>query len=307
MEEKARPKVTAKIIEVDPNDLVLLEVNARFMKHEQYQRLVENVKHDGCLTSVPFAAKIFEGPNEGKYEVVSGNHRVKASIAAGLTKVHVLATDEKLDPAHKMGIQLSHNSIAGEDDYAILKELYEGIDDVDMKLYAGLDDKTLEMLEKVRIESIGEVGLKYQILSLIFTPDELDATRAMVETIRESAKNCDEAWIARFSDYDRFVDGLDEVGSAYQIKNMATSLMLLLSIYNTHKSALQAGYLDENGEALHNNWVPLSSILGTSKIPAKAAAIVKRAVDKMIDDGVLKKKNAWQAIELLSADYVAGA
>ena len=41
-----------RVIQVDPKTLKLLEVNARFMRHEEFQRLVANVKKDGQLTSV---------------------------------------------------------------------------------------------------------------------------------------------------------------------------------------------------------------------------------------------------------------
>lgn len=72
-----------KVIQVDPKTLKLLEVNARFMRHEEFQRLVANVKQDGQLTSAPFAAR---NP-DGTYEVLSGNHRVQAAIAAGLESI----------------------------------------------------------------------------------------------------------------------------------------------------------------------------------------------------------------------------
>ena len=65
----------------------LLEKNARFMRAEQYQRLVSNVKRDGCLTSVPFAVK-----NGERFLILSGNHRVQAAKDAKLTEILVLYT-----------------------------------------------------------------------------------------------------------------------------------------------------------------------------------------------------------------------
>ena len=35
----------------------LLEKNARFMRVEQCRRLVDSIRRDGCLTSVPFAVR----------------------------------------------------------------------------------------------------------------------------------------------------------------------------------------------------------------------------------------------------------
>lgn len=43
-----------KIIKVNPKELKLLELNARFMKANEFKKLVSNVKRDGCLTQLPF-------------------------------------------------------------------------------------------------------------------------------------------------------------------------------------------------------------------------------------------------------------
>ena len=147
-----------RIIQVDPKRLKLLETNARYMRHEQYNRLVENVKRDGRLTSIPFAALwryyTQEDPlpmdEDGGlvWEVLSGNHRVMAAIDAGLTEIDCMVTEDPLPKPQRVAIQLSHNAIAGEDDPAILKQLYQEIGEVDLKLYAGLDDKMLALLDE---------------------------------------------------------------------------------------------------------------------------------------------------------------
>src|SRR3990167_530048 len=78
-------KMQTKIIRIDPRKLKLLEVNARFMRHEVFMQLTENIKKDRALTSVPFCA-IYQYFNAGGviptyedgtliYEVLSGNHR----------------------------------------------------------------------------------------------------------------------------------------------------------------------------------------------------------------------------------------
>ena len=45
-----------KIITTDPKRIRLLELNARFMRHETFARLVANIKKDGDLTQTPFGA-----------------------------------------------------------------------------------------------------------------------------------------------------------------------------------------------------------------------------------------------------------
>ena len=44
-------------LEIDPREIKLLETNARYMKHEEFNRLVENIRRDGKLTSTPFLCK----------------------------------------------------------------------------------------------------------------------------------------------------------------------------------------------------------------------------------------------------------
>jgi hypothetical protein len=66
------------------------------------------------------------------------------------------------------------------------------------------------------------------------------------------------------------------------------------------------GWLNEEGELKHEDWVPLSSVIGTEKIPAAAAQTIKRAVELMRDKGDLTQKNLWQALEYLAVDYLAG-
>ena len=82
-----------------------LEKNARFMRVEQYKRLVENIRRDGCLTSVPFAirhAGSTGSPQGDRYTILSGNHRVKAAKDAGLSEVLVLYSDRELSHAQQV-------------------------------------------------------------------------------------------------------------------------------------------------------------------------------------------------------------
>ena len=48
--------IETTIITIDPKKIKLTEINARFMTHETYQRLVANIAQDGKLTSIPFGA-----------------------------------------------------------------------------------------------------------------------------------------------------------------------------------------------------------------------------------------------------------
>ena len=46
-----------KVDFVDPAEIKLLDKNARYMSQEMFQNLVDNVKNDGGLTSLPLCIK----------------------------------------------------------------------------------------------------------------------------------------------------------------------------------------------------------------------------------------------------------
>lgn len=91
--------ITTRIERMDPKALKLLERNARFMRQETYARLVDNVRRDGRLTSVPFAIR----EPDGRYLVLSGNHRTMAAIDAGLEERQ--RSTSRADDRHEHGLQ----------------------------------------------------------------------------------------------------------------------------------------------------------------------------------------------------------
>ncbi len=287
-----------RIVRIDPKELRLIEVNARYMRHEEYRLLVNNIKRDGKLTSVPFACL----DEDGKYLVLSGNHRTMAAIDAGLQKIDVMVTDEKLTNQQRIAIQLSHNAIVGQDDPVILKQLYEELNEVDWKIYSGLDDVTLEMLDKVESYSLSEPNLDFRSVSVIFFPDELNEAQEVLDEALALAKGIHGTWLARHEEYDKWLDALDVAGAAAGIKNNATALKIVLDIFKEHIDDLAAYYEDETRS--EKNWVPVSPLIKTNNIPLTAANTVKRALDKMQSRGEVTKNNLWQALEIWATDYL---
>lgn len=292
-----------KIIEIDPRDIVLLEENARYMTHEEFNRLVENVRKDGQLSSAPFLCLEHGGSHDGRYKCLSGNHRTKAAIEAGLDKIICLATDDELSEEQKIAIQLSHNSIAGHDDPATLKALYEKILDTELKKYSGLDDKTLELLDKFKAISISEASLKFQTLSAVFLPDELESAQQVINEAISRVKSSDAIWVTRMSEYDRWLDAQEVASSAYNIKNVATAIDLILRVFERNMYQLSEAWEDTTDD---KRWVPIESVIGRSKIPAESAKVIRKAIDKMVGCQELSSKNLWQALEYWAADYLAG-
>ncbi len=289
-------RISTKIITMNPRELKLLELNARYMKHEEYAKLVDNIKADGKLTSVPFACL----EEDGKYTVLSGNHRVMASIDAGLEEIAVMVTDDKLSKDKKIAIQLSHNAITGQDDASILKELYESIESVDMKAYAGLDDEMLELLKKVNPVSISEANLEFQTVSVVFLPNELENARQVIEQANDLVMG-DEAWYARFEEYDKWLDGLEVAGGAYGIKNTATGLKVIFDVFQKNVTDLAEIYDDEDQK---QRYVPMYPIFGVSEVDLATAQVLRKAVQKMIDRQELKTDKKDDALLIMAEAYL---
>ena len=290
-----------KLALVNVSELEFLEKNARYMTNEMFRNLVDNIKRDGGLSSVPLCWK-----HDDKYRVLSGNHRCRAAIEAGLEEVLVLFTDRDLSKQEQIAIELSHNAIDGKDDMAILKELWDEIDDVSLKYYAGLDDKVLEEMEKAALASLSEVKLDYRSLTFLFLPHEVDALDEAFAHAVERGGIQDTVYINHIDDFKRLLDSQSKVQAAYDVKNSATSLMLILDVFMRHQEDLQEGYIDDEGELKHKNKVPLSSIFGDDNISAAAALTLKKAVDRMVDKGEVETKQRTDFLRIMAERYLAG-
>lgn len=284
-------------LEIDPREIKLLEMNARYMKHEEFNRLVDNIRRDGKLTSTPFLCK----DEDGRWLCLSGNHRTKAAIEVGLSTITCLATDDPLTKEQQIAIQLSHNAIAGQDDPATLKALYEQILDTSLKQYSGLDDKTLELLDKFSSISISEANLTFQTLSMVFLPDELDAARKVIDEAKDRAKSSKDIWLTRMQDYEAWLDAQETVSSAYNVKNVATAVEIILKIFQRNVTQCSEGW----EETIDNKrYVPIETVIGRTKIPAEDAKVIKKALDTMVGTSQIDSKALYGGLTMLCQQYL---
>jgi hypothetical protein len=210
---------------VDPGELKLLDKNARYMKAEQFQSLVENVRKDGNLSSLPLCYRE-EG---GKLLVLSGNHRTMAARQAGVEQLLVMVVADEKTADEKLGIQLSHNAIAGQDDLVILKELWESINNVQARLYTGLDSDTIKSLEGIQFSAISEQRLQYKLANFMFLPEEIES---LDELLKETAVafSADVVYLANLDTYDTFFDLVVKIKKKCVIKNSAAAFLKLLEL-----------------------------------------------------------------------------
>jgi hypothetical protein len=289
-----------KLALVDPSSLQELDKNAHYMTHEMFQNFVANIKQDGALASVPFCWH--DGTT---FHVLSGNHRVKAAVAAGVPRILILYDDRPLTRQERVAIQLSHNSINGKDDPAILKELWAEIDDLSLMYYAGLDDKQLEQLADDQLKSMREAILDYKTVMFLFLPEEVEALEKAFRRALESTV-CEEAVTARLSEFSRLVDALDKSKASYSTKNHAVALSIALDVFERHLTELQPGWCNEDGTAKHNGQVPLATVFGTDRVAARVACLPRECCAKMREEGLAESTDAGRVLEVLAERYLAG-
>lgn len=208
----------ANIDEID-----FLENNPRYMKRDMFRRLVENIRHDKALQSVPFCIK-----NGDRFKVVSGNHRIKAAKEAGVEQIIVMIPDREITKDREKAIALSHNAIDGEDDPLLLKKMYEEIEELDEKLYAGIDmDKIKQILGKVELDNFSGIRIDYVPVNLLFLPEEIGLIESVLEDVEQMFWR-DETFVLKMKDYEKFLKIISQTAKRLKLKNNSAILMWLV-------------------------------------------------------------------------------
>lgn len=213
-----------KLDMVDPKKIKLLDKNARYMSHEMFENLVKNVRRDGALTSLPLCHR-----HDGAMTVLSGNHRVQAAVHANIEKILVLVIDRELTRQELVSIQLSHNAIEGKDDPVILKELWSEIEDIDLKLYAGLDTELVNELENMEFVTISETSPDFKSIVFAFLPEEVDQIKTVMEDV-DMLFSKDENFILSRKHYEEVFNVLVDVKDQYGIVNNPTAFMKIIEM-----------------------------------------------------------------------------
>ena len=91
--------------------------------------------------------------------------------------------------------------------------------------------------------------------------------------------------------------------SSYGVKNVATSVDIILKIFKRNITQLQEAYDDLKDD---KKWIPLETIIGRNKIPAGSAKKLAKAVKKIQGTENLKEVELWRTLEILAEKYLAG-
>lgn len=212
---------------VNPADLVFLKENARYFKRETFRQLRDNIKNDQKLSSVPLCYRL----DDGKYEIISGNHRVRASIDAGLEKILVLVITEELSKSKRIAMQLSHNALVGEDDESILASLWEQIDSINDKLYAGLDSNAIkELADDIEFVNFSTPQVSTHLVTFAFSDGETERLSQIIDELEAAAKKSAAVFIGMKEQYEPFMKIIADIKHAEKIKDSSLAMAKMLSI-----------------------------------------------------------------------------
>ena len=211
-------EIETEVVTVDPRTLKGLERNARYMKAHQFRQLVENIKRDGRLTQLPLV--YLDGT------ILSGNHRVRASIEAGLETIEIQRVVTELSEARQLALQLSHTAISGEDDPSLLQELYEELP-YDEKLYSGITDDMFEV-EKIDLASLSAGSTEYQELTMTFLPADAEIFTEYIQKIENDARRLH--LVADLRDFNDLFDSIIAVKQKKNVFNTALAIKAMMEL-----------------------------------------------------------------------------
>ena len=231
-----------KYEQVDINLIDEADMNANEMSGEDFAALCDNIGKSG-LSSVPCCYK----KNDGRFVMISGHHRLRACKKLHYTKIGILyCNEEELSKDEIIAIQLSHNSLHGQDNRNILKKMFEQIQSIDFKKFAhiNMDD----------IAPVDTNGIDISVMKETFTftvmlyPNSFKALDDLFGDIREQAKKSDVILLADQNPNEEILLKLQkEIGDHFNIKSPSICFSKLLDLAKERLTEIQEeNDLDDN-------------------------------------------------------------
>lgn len=207
------------------------------MSPTEFERLVENVRIDGRLTSAVLACQ----NKDGAVEILSGHHRALAAIEAGLAQIDAIVITTPLSEERKAAIQLSHNAVTGKDNPSVLADLYRSLG-LDAKMFSGLTDDVLDY-DKLSISGFA-AAVEYEELRVAFLPEDRASFELALKRVGK-AKAIVATHFARFADFDAIFDAVVAVKEQKGVINSALGLLVMAELALERLAQLETDSAEE--------------------------------------------------------------
>ena len=187
-------KIKYRFEELNVRDIEESPLNAQIMKGNDFKRLVSSIKRDGCLTS---SVLVMEQTGK-KFTCISGHHRVRASLKAGLKIVPCLIINE-VSESTRIRLQLTHNDIHGTPDENIVAILSAKLDQFDIGLTAW---------ENVEVEKFETEKIDFEIFKYVSICLKPKTFEDLIDFFESDASNADEKYFLEMEDYEYMEEAL---------------------------------------------------------------------------------------------------
>ena len=219
------PRMTLEYVAIA--DLREQDVNANAMPVEMFNALVGNLKRAGHPETVPLIAN-----REGSdvLEVVSGHHRIRGMRRAGQT--HCLAFRyHDLTESEIRAKQLAHNSIAGESDPQIVKELFGSIGALELRVESFIDPASLAELPKpVPFKAVdADLLLTSKTVTVVFLSTQAEDFAKALELLHPAGRE-DTVYLASLDTFEGFKKAVHQTRKYLNIKSMPMAIAAMAEL-----------------------------------------------------------------------------
>ena len=181
--------------------------------------------------------------------MISGHHRLRACKKLGYKKMGILyASETDLTQDEIIAIQLSHNSLHGEDDRSILKKLFSQIQNVDFKKFANVNIDEIGSMPANKL-TFNPFSENYTV-GIVLYKDSKEAFEELIGNIRDLSETNDIVVIANgeeteesYFKLNKKIKDLKKIKSA----NVAFAEILRLAYKQLKNEGYDLGNNDENG------------------------------------------------------------
>lgn len=215
-----------KLAHIPVEDVVPADLNANKMSDSDFEQLCKNISDSGMSSVVTCYHRNFDK----KFVIISGHHRYRACVKDGYNTVPcIYAEEDDLSRDEIIAIQLSHNSLHGEDDKGILKRLFEEIQSIEFKQFSHINVSEIENINTFA-SSIAPVA-EHFVMTLILYKSDLKLLDELLEGVRDGLKKGELVMLANQDPDEEIMMALvREIRHRYTIKSTNVTFSKILEL-----------------------------------------------------------------------------